>query len=113
MKIINVVLLGCFVWSFGAEPVQAQLLRKLKDRATEKVIERVDQKIDQKLQEIAYKQVDKTWDSVFGAPNPEVNGNENYQIPSASNEDYDEEYDNETPTYTLPFSLNSNVKTEE
>ena len=113
MKIINVVLLGCFVWSFGAEPVQAQLLRKLKDRATEKVIERVDQKIDQKLQEIAYKQVDKTWDSVFGAPNPEVNGNEDYQIPSASNEDYDEEYDNETPTYTLPFSLNSNVKTEE
>ena len=104
MKRLLILFLGLILSISLTENTQAQLLRRLKDKATQKVAERVEQRVDQKLQEIAYKQVDKTWDSVFGAPNPQGN-----QGGSPSDGDYDDEM----PSYTLPFSLNSNVTTED
>lgn len=67
------------------QTTEAQLLKRLKDRAKDKVVERVEQKVDEKLREIAYKQVDKTWESVFGTSNPSDGGNTNTNVPFMMN----------------------------
>ncbi|MBO6536507.1 MAG: DUF4412 domain-containing protein [Balneolaceae bacterium] len=88
MKKLNVLLLIGVLLLGITQTAEAQLLRRLKDKAKEKVVERVEQKVDEKLREIAYKQVDKTWESVFGTSNPSDGGSTN-----------------------VPFMMNSSVET--
>lgn len=89
------VLLALFVISAVSVDVNAQLLKRLKNKAKDRVNEKIENKIDQKLEEAANKMVDRTWESVFG-----------------------QESESETKTKgasprSLPFTLNSNVNTEE
>lgn len=72
---------------------QAQLFNRLKDRAKDAVQDRVEEKLSQKVRQIAYKSVDRTWESVFGE----------------STEDLEE---GAAPP-SLPYKLNSNVDTED
>ncbi len=85
MKKLNVIILIGMMLVGTTQTTEAQLLKRLKDRAKDKVVERVEQKVDEKLREIAYKQVDKTWESVFGTSNPSDGGNTNTNVPFMMN----------------------------
>lgn len=89
---ISALLILCII-AISTMPVQAQFLNRLKKKAQEAVEDRVEEKIDQKLRQVAYRSVDRTWESIFGE----------------STEDLE---DGAAPP-RLPFTLNSNVKTEE
>lgn len=89
---ITSVLVLCIIAGTSVT-TQAQFLNRLKKKAKDAVQERVEQKIDQKLQQVAYRTVDKTWESVFGE--------------SA------EDLEKGAAPPRLPFKLNANVKTEE
>ncbi len=86
------VLLTLLIISAISIDADAQLLKRLKNKAKDRIKEKIDRKIDKKLEETANKMVDKTWVSVFGEE-PESNAK------------------GSSPR-TLPFTLNSNVKTE-
>ena len=71
--------------------VEAQLLNRLKNKAKDRVKEKVENKIDRELEKAAYKMVDKSWASIFGEEHEETKTGS---------------------SQALPFTLNSNVKTE-
>lgn len=71
--------------------VEAQILNRLKQRAQDRVERKVEEKIDNKINQTADRMVDNAWDSIFG-----------------ETENYDRE-----GRRAFPFTLNSNVTTEE
>ena len=93
-KYVITVLIGVFILG-STQTVEAQLLRRLKDKAEERIVQKVEEKIDEKLQEIAYKQVDKSWESIFGKSN------------TSTSQDGDER----TSGSSTPFMMNSSVET--
>ncbi len=91
------VLLALFIISAVSVDANAQLLKRLKNKAKDRVNEKIENKIDQKLEEAANKMVDRTWESVFGEESASESGSGTKGASPRS----------------LPFTLNSNVNTEE
>ncbi|MFN2373055.1 MAG: DUF4412 domain-containing protein [Cyclonatronaceae bacterium] len=85
---LSVSLLILFIFSSS---VEAQILNRLKQRAQDRVERKVEEKIDDKVNQTADRMVDNAWDSIFG------------EMESSDREG----------RRAFPFTLNSNVTTEE
>jgi hypothetical protein len=59
-----ITLLLAAVFTTGAE---AQIFKKLKDKAQEKLERKAEQKMDEEMEKAADKMVDNSWDAVFGS----------------------------------------------
>lgn len=93
MKRFLLVLSSILLLQLFSTSVQAQLLNRLKNKAKNAAMDRVEEKIDQKIRQVAFRSVDKTWESVFGESS--------------------EELEEGSAPPDLPFKLNANVETED
>lgn len=84
---LSVLLLILITFSSG---VEAQILNRLKQRAQDRVERKVEEKIENKVNQSADHMVDNAWDSIFG-----------------------ETESSDSDGRAFPFTLNSNVTTEE
>jgi hypothetical protein len=85
---LSVLLLILITFTSG---VEAQILNRLKQRAQDRVERKVEEKIENKVNQSADRMVDNAWDSIFG----------------------ETESSDSDGRRAFPFTLNSNVTTEE
>jgi hypothetical protein len=91
MNYLGKLSVSIVVFLLFASSVEAQILNRLKQRAQDRVERKVEEKIDNKINQTADRMVDNAWDSIFG-----------------ETESYNRE-----GRRAFPFSLNSNVTTED
>jgi hypothetical protein len=88
MKLYSKVILGTIIVLFSGSVSNAQIINRLKQKATDAAERAVERKVDQELEKAANRMVENSWNSIFGG-------------------------ENGAGASGLPFKMNSNVQTED
>ncbi|MGF1671799.1 MAG: DUF4412 domain-containing protein [Balneolaceae bacterium] len=87
--LISILIIAISFFIFASD-IEAQILKKFKDKAKKSVENKVEQKIDNEIEKAAERMVENTWNSVFGEGFGDAEGRTGF-----------------------PFSMNSNVTIED